>query len=103
MNLSGAVRVEEVEGGDSAGVAGPVLEAARHVGVAVELGDLDGPGPTEGDGGVHEDVDLRLVPGMEVQLDVLARVVPAESGDCRVTSSEDLEMICGAPSACKLS
>lgn len=48
VHLSAGVRVEEVEGGDGAGVPCPVLEAARHVGVAVELGDLDVPGPAVG-------------------------------------------------------
>ena len=100
MDLPGGVWVEEVEGGDGAGVACPVLEAALHVVVAVQLGDLEGPGPAEGDGGVQIDAELGRVPGLEVQLEVLAGVVPAEGGDRRVAGPEDLEVVSRASPSC---
>ena len=78
MNLSGGVRVEEVEGCDDTRVARPVLETSRHVGVALQLCHPHGPGPAGGDAGVQQQAELRHVASLEIHQDVLAGVVAAE-------------------------
>ena len=84
MNLSGGVRVEEVEGGDDAGVTSPVLETSRHVGVALQPAHPHSPGPAVGDAGVQVEAELSHVASLEVQQDVLAGVVPAQCRHCGV-------------------
>ena len=86
MNLSGGVLVEEVEGGDDARVASPVLETSRHVGVALQLCHPHSPGPAVGEAGVQEQAELGHVASVEVHQDVLAGVVAAQCGHCRVAS-----------------
>ena len=89
MNLSGGVRVEEVEGGDDAGVTSPVLETSRHVGVALQLGHPHSPGPAVGDAGVQVEAQLGHVPSLEVQQDVLASVEPTQARHCWVSSPRE--------------
>ena len=86
MNLSGCVLVEEVEGGDDARVASPVLETSCHVGVALQLCHPHSPGPAVGEAGVQEQAELRHVVSLDVHQDVLTGVVAAECGQCRVAS-----------------
>ena len=86
MNLSGGVRVEEVEGGDDARVTSPVLETSLHVGVALQPAHPHSPGPAVGDAGVQVEAELRHVASLEVQQDVLASVVATQCRHCRVAS-----------------
>ena len=92
VNLSGGVRVEEVEGGYDARVASQVLEAARHVGLTLQLGHPHSPGPAVGEAGVQEEAQLGHVASLEVQQDVLARVKPAEARHCRVASPTEASL-----------
>ena len=96
MHLPAAVRVEEVEGGDGARVASPVLEASLHVCIAVQLSHSHSPSSAESDADVQDEADLRQVPCLQVHQDVLASVVATQGGHCRVATTADAHVVRGA-------